>query len=813
MKTVGKIAKSRIMYHKSRTILTIIAITLTTMMLMALATSVVGMIDMQKKQVTQSGSNQHAVFRDITKEQAQILQHHADIEALQTSELFATVIYDKMNGMLNHTQERVGKITSAYGNLIEGHQAEAENEITGPAAFFERLGANARLGETVTISFRPGGDGEIVTKEFTIVGLMSQRDISKMDVSDSRIAYGAQISKALLDRYIPDEEHRFTAAIRVRNEAQMNYDQITEQIKEIASDIGVKENDINFNKEYLFVMTDPGWEVISGAAVIALLIMLFAGLVIYSIYYVSVITDVQELGKLKALGASKKQIRRILFLEGMMTCLIAIPIGLLFGYLIPYIAFPLIIKVTMDQAMAVSLFSPMMALIVTAAVLLTVIVSLFKPMRMASKISPIEAIRYQEEGAGKQAKRKGYKEVTISRLSWANLSRNRKRTAVTIITMGLSCVLFMGLAGVLNSMDPRDIAQRNIPKGDFALGLKESYNDKVYPENNIDSLQKQDLLGNEMVSKIKAIPGVTEVESGVVIAAEAQTHNGAFEDGRRVGVTTFTREDIPQMRKELQRGELDYDKMVKENAVVFQYDTLFEEYGLSIGDRISFVLYDGDRKVSFEAVLSASGTTGDYLFAMPQDLADALIHEINPTGRLYITAEKSAYSEVKEALKEIEESNQYFRMYSFDEEMKIGELAVKTVKYPVYAILVMIGIIGFMNLMNTMITSIVTRKRELGILQAVGLSNRQLTRMLQRESMVFTAGTLACAVVVGNLLGYLVFLYAKNTHFMDVHIYHYPLWETVFLALAMVLGQLFITWMTSRWVHKESLIDRIRTQE
>ena len=134
-------------------------------------------------------------------------------------------------------------------------------------------------------------------------------------------------------------------------------------------------------------------------------------------------------------------------------------------------------------------------------------------------------------------------------------------------------------------------------------------------------------------------------------------------------------------------------------------------------------------------------------------------------------------------------------------------------KNPLYLLLILIAVIGFINLINTMITSIVTRKKELGILQALGLSDRQLVRMLSGEGLVFTAGTLFISLTLGNAAGYLLFLWAKKEHLMSISRYHYPLWETVGLTLVLLIGQTAITLFINKKVKKESLIDRIRSEE
>ena len=118
-----------------------------------------------------------------------------------------------------------------------------------------------------------------------------------------------------------------------------------------------------------------------------------------------------------------------------------------------------------------------------------------------------------------------------------------------------------------------------------------------------------------------------------------------------------------------------------------------------------------------------------------------------------------------------------------------------------------------MNLVNTMINSIYTRKKELGMMQAIGLSERQLLGMMQMEGLFYTAGTLAVALGIGSLAGYGVFRYMKAENIMNVTSYHYPALSAVLLALVVALTQVLLTCAVSRSFRKMSLIDRIRYSE
>ena len=828
--TVFALAVSKLRYHRSRTILTGIAILLTTILLMAIGTSGIAVLDMNR-QMAKAMSNYHAAFRLTSAEQLSTLSNHINVESLETTETFAEII--NTNGFLI-CLETVKEGLYFYGlQPTEGHFPEKADEICAVPAFFTDMGAEPVIGGKVTLSFRVNGKGEIQTREFTISGLLPAREIIS-DINDSRFSWGAYVSKPLLEEYEAAGAYKpiYHTYLRFYGEDYLSYNEIMDEINSTAADIGLDKESIVYNKEYLFTMTDPGTEAMSIVAVISLIVIVFSALVIYSIYYVGVITDIQEIGKLKALGASKRQIGRLFFWQGSIVSAFAIPAGLLLGYLLPYSLFPLVwqalVSTAIESSIAsyakeilrqVHMFSLPLLLIVAVSVLLTVWLSLLKPIRIAGKVSPVEAIRYQEN-TGSRKLRRGHHDVTVSTLTLANLTRNKKRTTITILTMGLSCVLFVCISAVLSSTSAEDYARLNIPEGDFRISLNYSTDDAEYPEYNLDSLVRQAYFNDAFLAELSAIEGVEQVKHARgKILSSSNTESAVYKDygGEpcRITLSYFTREDLPELNKYLAQGNIDYDRMTANQEILCTHAYYFEEYGLSLGDVFSLTLYDGDREIPFTTTLTAlSEPETDYSFLiMTEDTWNSLGLTCDPTPGVYLHVNDSRYDAVKEALNDIVADNPHFVLYSMDAEMRIGRASISLVKYPLYLILALIAVISFMNLINTMITSIVTRKKEFGILQAVGLSGRQLARMLSGESLFFTAGTLLISVTLGNLLGYAFYLWAKKDGFMSISRYHYPLWETLGLALLLLAGQTFISLFIRKRVKDESLIDKIRNEE
>lgn len=831
--TVFSLAISRLRFHKSRTLLTGIAIMLTTMLLTAIGTVGIASFNMNRQAVL--GSDYHAIFDSLTPDQADVLSKHINVEAMSTMEIFADIVNGKMNGVLIYREtvrdDRLTDNDSVLGPLQmeSGHYPEAEDEICSSPVFFRRVGAEPVIGGKVTLSFRINGKGEILTKEFTISGLLPDVEIAE-GIDDSRVMYSAHVSKALLDQYKEGGVYKpiLNAHLRVYGEDELTYNEITDRIHTVGTDIGLSEENVILNKEYLHIMTDPDMDVIAVVAAISLVVILFSTLVIYSIYYVGVITDVQEIGKLKALGASKAQIAKLFYCQGVLVCAFAIPLGLLIGFFLPYFLFPVVVwklssstinSNARDAAKAllgqIHMFSLPFLLLVAVAVLITVWLSLLKPIRMAKKVSPVEAIRYQENTTDAKTRR-GHRTVKVSTLTFANLTRNKRRTAVTILTMGLSCVLFICVSAVLSSVSAEDMARREIPEGDFRISLDYSLNDREYPENNLESLVQQDYFNDTFLVQLSGIEGVEKIERAHGKISSSCDRSALYIDldGEPIRLTLsyFTREDLDELNENLLQGTIDYDRMTANREVLCTHEYTFNECGLSLGDVFPLTLYDGDREIPLSVTLTAlTQPDGNFpLLIVTEDTWKELGLSCDPTTDIYLYVKDSQYDGVKDALTDIVAENKYFRLYSMDVEMAIGRSSVGLIVYPCYLLLALIAVIGFVNLINTMITSIVTRKKELAILQAIGLSGKQLVNMLAGEGFVFTAGTLLISLTLGNLAGCLLFRWAKDSHFMSVSRYHYPLRESIGLAVVLLGGQILITRFMRKNVEKESLIDRIR---
>lgn len=434
--------------------------------------------------------------------------------------------------------------------------------------------------------------------------------------------------------------------------------------------------------------------------------------------------------------------------------------------------------------------------------------ALKKPMRVVASISAVEAMRYQESGKGASL-RKGKRALNVVSLTFANLASHKKRTISTILSMGLSCVLFVVLANWLGNMDAEYMARDEVKHGQFQLQLHFAMKDEAYPENNLNHILEKNPLNEALIQEFWAIPGVTDVKTQSILYAEQLDEEGE-ETEELYGILVLDREDFDrQVRNDEVKG-LDYDEMSTQNAICYGTGYYMEDKGFEIGEIYHFSLYDGVEEKEWNPQMIATFRYLGAHMAMTRDTYDKMGFTGITNCDIWIDCAQKDLESVREALESLTDGLEHIGTDSYQNQLKIAKLSTRITKLPVYLVCVIITFISFMNMANTMITSIITRKQEFGVLQAVGMTNSQLDQSLQLEGLIFSVGTAVVSLVVGIPLGYALFRYCKSNSFAGLGIYHFPIREVLFLFVFIGVLQMVLSFILSRNVKKESLVERIR---
>jgi len=745
MKTISRIAYSNDKKNKTRSILIIMSICLTTMLLVIISTVGNGMIRLQKSQAAGSYGSNYGLFVAADGSQLKEVNRRAEIDATGTM-CTEGIIKGNENGgfvCMDETARKMLPYNKEY-ELKEGKYPGGTQEIAAGRAFFSEMGYDdVKVGDTVTLDYRAGMQSEYKPEEFVVSGILYDRD--EYTIEASYVAFGSQ---EFYDEHVAENDRQYNIYFTLNDSENVSMNNIDSVIKQIAAACGIEEKNVIVNDLYLQWVLQPSYETIAVCGVLILAIVLFSVVVIYNIFQVGIANKIQEYGKIKALGATKKQMKQLIFREGIFLTFFSIPVGLLFGFLIAKCGFNWLVEQgnlvstqtgSMEvQNQQVPLFSLPVMLLCIFVSFLTVALALRKPMKIVSRISPIEATRYLENaGTQKKGKRNGRKNVTVFSMAMANVTGNPKRTIGTILTMGFSCVLFVIISNYVGNIDTEHEARLSVNHGQFELQLDYSAEyDERYPENNLDTILTDDPLNDSLIEEIKSIPGVTDVMTREIVSVNL--------NGTRFPADIVSKKDFDFMRQE-----------------------------------------------------------GVYRSMNPRGTA---------YGYLWVDCDKKDVASVEQSLNTLISNTSHIKMDTYHAQLQSAEFSSSMMKLGCYLFMAIVGLIGFMNMANTMIMNITTKKQEYGVLQAVGMTNKQLNLCLQLQGLIFTVGTICVALIIGLPLGYALFSYAKHNGIFGMNIYHVPIVPIIIMIFLVGLLQIVLSCVLSSNLKKETLVERIRYQ-
>lgn len=820
MKMTTRVAYCNMRHYKSKNILIGIAIILTTLLLFVIPSIGKDMVEVNFAVINKIYPTWHALYRNVDESTVMKLAAHHDVKTyglrsdagyMNLEDATVSMMYMDRTGM------ELYKV-----KLKEGQLPQKENDIVVSKGILEALGQNGKIGDTITVPYQIlKDDGLDYTKEkdFRICGFLADNENSK-----EQKQYTSLVSEAFLKAEIPVEQVKYRFLLQVNGQKGNTTADYTETIQNIARQFGISEDDMNINKEYLAAnYVDPATiPVIVGI----MLIVVLAGIItIYSVYYVSMNQRVREFGKLKAIGATKRQLRQIVLREGMGVALFAIPIGLLIGTVAVKVVLLQFVEHAKDSNVLITeaykvvakgevqLYYWWIYLLAIAVTLCTVYLSLMKPMRMAAKVSEIEAMRYQGGSKRQKSSRKGYQFLNIGRLTKRNLAENKKKSTITIVSMAVTGIFVMMVATVLSCANPMESAKSSIV-GQYEISPIVESGNKEHPEYEWAEVQKNNPLNEGLKQQIEELDGVERVD----VFTALKVSGGPFEE--KIGtefINGVPEEYAEELKKGITEGNVTYEELKSGDKVILDRALLHWYPDIKVGDKLKLNIHDGDNTFQKEIEVAAIGEYGTGLtnyncLIMAKEGAEKLTIN-NSSSYFQVIADKDYDEALEASLQAIVDGSGRLQMRTWKNEYDTWENAIQMTRGACYAFIIILAAISIMNLINTMINSVHVRKKELGMMQAIGMSDRQLMKMLQLEGIFYTVGTLIISIGVGSLAGYPLFLYAKRTGMFDISTYHYPVTAAIIIILTLFVIQMLLAILIAKSVRKDSLIERIRFSE
>lgn len=462
-KVIANLSRKSFRANKLRNRTAIIAIMLTTILFTSVLT-IMGTIlkSIEQQAFRMYGGAEHGCFKRLTEEQLQELSGDSLITSYCARYFLGGPLdapFHKYSVEMSYMDEKCTDTffcTPTVGRLPK----EGTKEILCDKNVLDLLGIEAKIGAEVPITYYVGksyNECNKMTDTFTLCGWFEHDPVSPANFVNVPLSYAKEVIEQKKD-CIEDETIgtwdlyvNFKNARGIEDHLMQVLDrhhfQCEDPQKENYIDIGV-----NPAYEYLQLNSGGSMGAVLALGVLIALFVLAGYMIIYNIFQISVVRDIQFYGLLKTIGTTRRQIKRILYKQAGYLCVWGIPLGLLIGYVVGVSLGDMAVGLTSCNQ-AVASRNPLIFLGAAVFSVITVFLSCRRPARMAGKIAPVEAVKYAE---GKQSHKQGKKKThknTISNMAWANLGRNKKKTVLVVLSMTLGIVLFESIYMFVHGFD------------------------------------------------------------------------------------------------------------------------------------------------------------------------------------------------------------------------------------------------------------------------------------------------------------------------------------------------------------------------
>lgn len=580
----------------------------------------------------------------------------------------------------------------------------------------------------------------------------------------------------------------------------------------IGSDAGIERKYVSPSKAFLDSLSVDTQDVLV-YGLVGMVILLACILVIYGVFYLSVIGKIHQFGQLRTIGMTKKQMKKLVSKEGRRLFLYAAPIGILIGGIAGYFIIPSGFSIINTLIMAVVVF---------AVIYIITMISVHKPAKLAAAVSPMEALRYTaQDDMNKTANKKMCRNLTPLGLGVMNFSKNKKKAVITMLSLALGGILFMTAATFMSSFDKENYARQGIWKeAEFHIEYSEAAIE--LNENGMSGMQARTPITEQMVEDISAIDGVEKVE-------ELKSFGVSFdflqqdEYDNDDYIYPMNKEETTEIEKYIEEGTADYDKLMSGDYVLVADNTNVQEiYGwqFSVGDTLTLRYYDGNKMAEKEVTVlgllndqyTLDNSSLDGWFVMPEDAVKKIVPYESLNAHLLISADAEKESTVGAALNEMISQRAELSLEAYADREVVYAQTANTIFGTISGLAIFIMMFSILSMMNTLITNIVTRKQELAMLESIGMSKDQIRKMLLGESLLLVFVAVGVTMTIGTLLGYVLthLLYNGGAFYIS---FKFP---TVFaLAYTVVLSAvpLLITVVSMHSFSKEALVERLRGME
>lgn len=843
MKILNDLTIKHLTMNKRRTIVSIIGIVLSTALMVGIGLLISSFRASMLENAKEDFGTHNVIYQNLTKKEYQELKKNINVNKI---DYLSNLGFAKVDNIENDYKPYLflqggNKEFLKTLKLKEGRLPQNDKEIVISNHIISNGGLEIKIGSTMSLDLgkRYAGNEEIVnndeyfeeevfkkeqTKEYKVVGIVSRPNMENYSAAGYSIfTYDAMKDQTNYNLIVTFKQPRKTYDIS----------------KNIEKSLNISEEDAIFNTGLLYYYGASKYDNVNSTLVLILAIALGilsvgCAIVIYNSFAISTTERKKQFGLLSSIGATKRQIRNTVFYEAVIVGFIGIILGLLGAIVGIGIVLKILNHLLGDYWLFEFhlVFTPLFIVLPIIFMVIVIFISAFIPAKRSSKITPIEAIRLNDDIKINKKKIRTSKLVrkifgVEGEIALKNIKRNKKKYRITIISLFISIVLFISFSAYLqygvNSIDTVEYIDYDI----MAYTMSNS------PEKN-----------DEIVSKIKAFD---EIEKITIYENLYTYYKGSLKD--------YTK-DYQEYIKTLQN---DYkDELTYINIVKLDKDS-YNNYLKSIKakDNSAILLNVGNiiqrkdnnrqtKQINYFNKISELNLCNRENNKCEFKVNNLVLTSIAPFGF------KSSIFEAKPVLFVNEETFKYLNEYlnkELDEQYIMGkDIVIKSKEYEIldkklekltdqeehfaydvpaislkeqrnlllavkillYGFITLVTLIGVTSVFNTINTSILLRKKEFAMLRSVGFTPKGFNKILFFESLFFGFKSLIYAIPVSLALVYLIHLSLTNAVIFNSILIPY---KSIFICVIGVFVLVLLTMIYSaRKLKKENILETIREE-
>ncbi len=845
MSIMNKLTIKNLCLNKKRTIVTIIGIILSTALMVGIGLLFSSFQDLMIRDTISYNVRYEAYYGNVDLEKVNNIQDK-DFD----------YFYEKPIGFSRVSSSNEYKpyiyivgVNSKYFDelkLMEGTFPSNENEIVISHHAITNGEINYKVGDSVTFTYGSRNiDGKItlsnsdyvegetldITNEATykIVGIVERSNFESYSAC-GYMAFTLDVNndKGNVNLYVMFNKNK----------------KIIKQSEELAKELGYDDY-ISYNSTLLALYGESTYGNIMSTMVSMMTIMLALVsigciIVIYNSFAISVMERKKEFGLLSSVGATRRQLSHTVFFEAVIVGIIGIVLGIVGAY-IGIGCVVLVINNLISDILEYKLYlvtNPLFIIIPVVFMILVIGVSAFLPSRRASKVSPIEAIRQNDDIKINKKKIRTSKLINKlfgveGEIALKNIKRNKKKYRVTIVSLFISIVLFISFSSYMN----------------YTLNTASSVMGEVPYDYQISYFGDDTNNDKEALNKINEIVKSSDVKEYVSYGVGNLSIIGNY---------TYSDEYL-----DFYKSAYGDDGIKALNNLKYQYisilvldDNSYNKYKKLIGlDKDSVILlnkfrgvsYGNNKRVNYNIPVINSGDINikicnfdndedttkycnkniDNIFVTNKSFD--LIEEFSYMSDFKLIVNKKLYDSMfgvdtdyiqfnilSDNTNNIDKLTKELDKYSnvnytnIKEAMKQANNMILVVKILMYGFISLVTLIGVTSVFNTISTSMALRKREFAVLRSIGLTNRGFNKILFFESLFFGMKSLLFAIPVS--IGVTILIHYSLADMMSISTIIIP-WKYIIISIVSVFLIVLLTMMysTSK-IKKHNIIEQIREE-